>query len=323
MNSRFCRRGGSEDPESAAGGSNTARKDAKREAAVGGEADCTQRRDDGIAAVTERKRSRGSSSATAQILVQCAPPSRDDRFSGERVLAESSLPFPHELSETEEECAACGRVGEAACMAPRERRARVADSGNEQGRDPSDEPASFETASENCAAATERDGESIISPRVITLYVPTMFTTAAGRPICVREKRVMDSESPYWSLLRFAPGREAALSSSSTDRNETPGIGEGTAPIDDSPLLPEGSTSRAGSFFPGCGDGQATKGPLISSHLGARWLQPRPLRASSCPERCHASSGELPKQQAVYVLPAFTGFCAANGRPLFLSSGEI
>ncbi|RNE96776.1 hypothetical protein TraAM80_09684, partial [Trypanosoma rangeli] len=51
----------------------------------------------------------------------------------------------------------------------------------------------------------------------VTVMVPTMFTTAGGRCICVREKRRIACESPYWRLLFGCPLQEGVAVSSHTD----------------------------------------------------------------------------------------------------------
>ncbi|ESS64710.1 hypothetical protein TCDM_07152 [Trypanosoma cruzi Dm28c] len=54
----------------------------------------------------------------------------------------------------------------------------------------------------------------------VTVMVPTMFTTAGGRQICVREKRHIARGSPYWRLLFECPLHEGAALSSHTDEEE-------------------------------------------------------------------------------------------------------
>ncbi|RNF00368.1 uncharacterized protein Tco025E_08813 [Trypanosoma conorhini] len=51
----------------------------------------------------------------------------------------------------------------------------------------------------------------------VTVMVPTMFTTAGGRRICVREKRRLARGSPYWRLLFECPVQGTAAPPSHAD----------------------------------------------------------------------------------------------------------
>ncbi|KEG11040.1 hypothetical protein DQ04_03041110 [Trypanosoma grayi] len=62
-----------------------------------------------------------------------------------------------------------------------------------------------ETTSQSNAAAQEEHNVADAEPAIVTVLVPTMFTTAAGRGICVRERRRIERGSPYWRLLFECP----------------------------------------------------------------------------------------------------------------------
>ncbi|KPI88622.1 hypothetical protein ABL78_2290 [Leptomonas seymouri] len=167
------------------------------------------------------------------------------------------------------------------------------------------------------ASAPVDENPSAASRDAVTMYVPTMFTTAAGRPICLREKRVLDAKSPYWRLLSFAPEREAALAPVLSDSKGKPttnrraDAGRHSSPLSDKTV---GCTALHSATQ---GSHEAWVRPLRSSRLGEAWFHPQPLRAHSCPERFYSGSQGGVREEAPYLLPTFTGFCAANGRPFF------
>ncbi|EKF36327.1 hypothetical protein MOQ_002283 [Trypanosoma cruzi marinkellei] len=77
----------------------------------------------------------------------------------------------------------------------------------------------------HCNTEKTRDRPALsnnIGPEVktVTVMVPTMFTTAGGRQICVREKRHIARGSPYWRLLFECPLHEGAVLSSHTEEEE-------------------------------------------------------------------------------------------------------
>ncbi|KAH9577743.1 hypothetical protein LSM04_002102 [Trypanosoma melophagium] len=69
----------------------------------------------------------------------------------------------------------------------------------------------------SCHSPTSYNDESA---DCVTVMVPTMFTTAAGRPICVRETRHIKRGSPYWKLLFECPLREGDVLSSTDIVND-------------------------------------------------------------------------------------------------------
>lgn len=161
-------------------------------------------------------------------------------------------------------------------------------------------------STQQAATAVEGDCHTVATSRCVAVYVPTMFTTAAGRPICVREKRTIDAASPYWNLMSFNPDRDAALSAETI-----------SATVMESERGPALSVPK---YKQDVSDRDVLQSPrqfLTSTHLCEDWISPRPLRATSCPERSHTSPEPTRIEDLEYSLPAFTGFCAANGQPFF------
>ncbi|ORC92887.1 uncharacterized protein TM35_000022130 [Trypanosoma theileri] len=79
-------------------------------------------------------------------------------------------------------------------------------------------PHNSESSIDSAAAAAASNSHSSHScndqtAACVTVMVPTMFTTAAGRPICVRESRRIERDSPYWKLLFEFPTCERVVSS--------------------------------------------------------------------------------------------------------------
>ncbi|KAG5499624.1 hypothetical protein JIQ42_05099 [Leishmania sp. Namibia] len=168
----------------------------------------------------------------------------------------------------------------------------------------------------------------------VEIEVPTQFTTAAGRAICVRERRLLVADSPYWKLLRFDPAREAIVAPPDSsidecgDEEEADGDDSGELydtvssakraaeqlPTDSAAAL-EGATGQ--SSYEGSA---STVSPLAFTYAGYALLHPcvRRRRAASCPER-FADSRSYPRMggNAYYSLPPFSGFCAADGRPFY------
>lgn len=156
----------------------------------------------------------------------------------------------------------------------------------------------------------------------VTMWVPTLFTTAAGRPICIRERRPLTADSPYWKLLSFRPGRSAAVAA-----DDGAFTFEGGAPQDaDEDAMPgESIDATRGSL---CN----RVAPLTSTHVGCGWMRPfgsggwwARRRATSCPNRFVSAAwtaqeeAGLDRAAGALALPSFSGFCTAGGRPLFRS----
>ncbi|KAG5476478.1 hypothetical protein LSCM1_04185 [Leishmania martiniquensis] len=162
------------------------------------------------------------------------------------------------------------------------------------------------------------------------IWVPTQFTTAAGRAICVRERRLLTVDSPYWKLLRFDPAREAIVAPPDLSIGEC-GCDDGdsrelfdimlSAKRETEQLPCDAAAELGGAIGQSLYEGSArTVPPLTSTSAG--YVLPYPCvrrqRAASCPERVvgsppYSSIGE----GTVYSLPPFSGFCAADGRPFY------
>ncbi|CAG9576501.1 conserved hypothetical protein [Leishmania major strain Friedlin] len=169
----------------------------------------------------------------------------------------------------------------------------------------------------------------------VTIWVPTQFTTAAGRAICLRERRLLTAASPYWRLLCFDPAREAIVappgsSADECDHDEEAVLGDAGELSDTMPTaknaaeqLPADAAAAAlrGAIGESCCAGTVSAAsPLTSTYAGYAWVHRcvRRRRAASCPERVlgswsYASVG----RDADYSLPLFSGFCAADGRPFY------
>nr|CAJ2475307.1 unnamed protein product [Leishmania braziliensis] len=149
----------------------------------------------------------------------------------------------------------------------------------------------------------------VLPTAAVTMWVPTQFTTAAGRAICVRERRLLTAESSYWKLLRFNPSREAivALPSSLADKcDHDEGVVFGdSGEFSDAMLaakraaeqLPTGAAAALGGAIDQAsfeGVASATS-PLTSTYVGYPWVHRsvRRRRATSCPERVVSSQLSL------------------------------
>lgn len=146
----------------------------------------------------------------------------------------------------------------------------------------------------------------------VVVHVPTYFTNASGRSICVRERRVLTADSPYWGLLKFSPSRTASCTLSS---------GADEMPSDEHALSldPPEATQRFASPCSHLDGRRASTRVSRSSHRWDAVLDKPPTRASSCPQRFYNDS-------MTYVeasLPAFSGFTRANGSPVYLSSSFL
>ncbi|CBZ27998.1 conserved hypothetical protein [Leishmania mexicana MHOM/GT/2001/U1103] len=171
-----------------------------------------------------------------------------------------------------------------------------------------------------------------------TMWVPTQFTTAAGRAICLRERRLLTAESPYWKLLRFDPAREAIVvppgsSADECDHDEEAVLGasgEHSDPMSGAKHAAEQLSTDAaaaalrGAIGESCCETTVSAGlPLTSTYAGYAWVHRcvRRRRAASCPERVLGSWSNLSVcRDADYSLPPFSGFCAADGRPFYCHS---
>ncbi|CAC9497144.1 conserved hypothetical protein [Leishmania infantum JPCM5] len=169
----------------------------------------------------------------------------------------------------------------------------------------------------------------------VTMWVPTQFTTAAGRAICLRERRLLTAASPYWKLLRFDPAREAIVAPPGSSADECDHEDEAVL-IDSGELsdtmpaakhaaeqLPTDAAAAAlrGAIGESCCEGTVNAAsPLTSTYAGYAWVHRcvRRRRAASCPERVLGSWSYLSVgRDADYSLPPFSGFCAADGRPFY------
>ncbi|GET89541.1 hypothetical protein, conserved [Leishmania tarentolae] len=174
---------------------------------------------------------------------------------------------------------------------------------------------------------------------VVTMWVPTQFTTAAGRPICLRERRLVTAESPYWKLLRFDPAREAIVvppdSSADGCNHEKDAVladsGYPSSPISTAKQVAEqcsiNTVAALGSAIadPCYESAVSAASPLTSTYAGYAYVHRcvRRRRATSCPERVIGSwSSFSMRSEAGYSLPPFSGFCAADGRPFYCHSSS-
>lgn len=143
----------------------------------------------------------------------------------------------------------------------------------------------------------------------ISVLVPTAFTTAQGRPICVCETRAIAKNSPYWNLL-FSPdsmanrSRESILAECCAENQTT----QDAATSDCTKELDTNvSAGKPPAWFRRPGEWNSD-GPLPFS----------PPRAASCPERVHSSP---PPSLASSPTPIFTfpytGFTRADGSMLY------
>ncbi|KAG5501939.1 hypothetical protein JKF63_04209 [Porcisia hertigi] len=173
------------------------------------------------------------------------------------------------------------------------------------------------------------------SPTEVTMWVPTQFTTAAGRAICVRERRVLEADSPYWKLLRFDSSREAIVEPlDSSEGDCEPGVGAVCGDAGALPRRPVLSATKSAGQLPSnvaaassvassprlCEDTASTALPLTYTYVDSAWTHPwaQRRRSASCPERIVGSQMYFSAcGSAGYSLPPFLGFCAADGSPFY------
>lgn len=259
-----------------------------------------------------RRRSRSASSAAEETCSGTICCATLHRAPTEQKPTEILPVSAFEIAVSDDECAGEDVAGDAAHVAEHFTETHAVDicsvvAENEQeGVPPS--KASLELPT----ARVEASKDAGSNPHSVVVYVPTMFTTAAGRTICVRERRTIDKGSPYWPLLSFSPERHANMRSVPRSEATEQRTNERPPSADDDVSLQRERNERLDEE-----DWGLTSKLLGSTRVGTEWLNPRPVRASSCPERYHLRSTAVPQDEATYTLPAFTGFCAASGRPFF------
>ncbi|EAN76396.1 hypothetical protein Tb09.160.1670 [Trypanosoma brucei brucei TREU927] len=78
----------------------------------------------------------------------------------------------------------------------------------------------FYAAAENEINIDVESGDNHDIP-AITIWVPTAFTKAAGRRICIREQRCITQDSPYWRLLNECPLAEGFADNTEVEEKQT------------------------------------------------------------------------------------------------------
>jgi hypothetical protein len=296
------------DVELGAGGLNIGGEDSFNDAAGGSLVDDALKSGRSAPDVHGGKRQRSASRPTLELFYECFSSAECDTLPSEQNTHTPSLPvLKGEASESECECHGSGQKkgwikthndddrGQIRCRS-------VA--------------TSAKAAGQNRPETVKEDAELVSASASVTVCVPTMFTTAAGRPICVREVRSISPVSPYWNLLRFVPERGAALDVAEASLMVSKAL-DGAERLGS---LTREATNRRERLLKASWETTETRvRPLISTHLGEEWLAPRSLRPASCPERYYSPSRATAGVQSSYALPPFTGFCAANGAPFFAS----
>lgn len=165
-------------------------------------------------------------------------------------------------------------------------------------------------------------GESSGETGLFTVYVPTMFTTAGGRPICLREERRLPMDSAYMRFLTQPSGSNqpraqflaGQRSSSSTKRARQEEEVEQDGGEDEEESDTEGdaaspwwvwSASNASDAVALVGGGRAQSCPSTTS--------PSPPTGSGT--EAPPTRAETPAP--INLLGVYTGFTRANGQPLF------
>lgn len=275
----------------------------------------------GAATAEVRKRHRSTSLAADDTHYSLASSVAGSHFVATQKQTESPL-FPFfEAAEAEDECAGGDQAGDAAHMAVQAVGPHVTGVSGEGEEDMQKDFTPSATSPKRLAVCAGNGSDTGASVHSVVVYVPTLFTSAAGRPICVRERRAIDERSPYWSLLRLSPERRADPQFCPQSDAEGQHVSECSSAEREPPLKTDSCEDYLGPRS--CRNDEASRlqpKPLRSSRVGEVWFQRRARRASSCPERCHSDSSTTSQPEASYALPSFTGFCAANGRPFFMSA---
>ncbi|KAK7194369.1 hypothetical protein NESM_000352800 [Novymonas esmeraldas] len=165
------------------------------------------------------------------------------------------------------------------------------------------------------------EGEAPSATTTVTLWVPTQFTTAAGRAVCVREQRELTADSPYWRLLCFPPERHAIVASPEHDVDKHHADAALTDLEAETPHAPACPTALAATAAAAAAAAVgADVKPMTTTYVGHQWVHSRRCgrRASSCPERWNTGLHPVSAAEThAYELPSFSGFCAADGRPIY------
>lgn len=159
-------------------------------------------------------------------------------------------------------------------------------------------------------------------PEEVLLNLPTMFTTAAGRPICIRDSRSISRGSAYWRLL-FSPSGaswqpseghsplSSTMPTEETAKSLTCTASEATcaSPLPSNVDVEKGCALRADSVYEPPRD-------HLRSAMRFPWCTPRVAsaqRAASCPERAHVLVNMPVADRGLSVEPEANNFSEELG----------
>lgn len=309
-----------DDAEFGAGGPNASFEESSCGAAVEKKTESARKGACDAATVDKRKRTRNFSHETTERLPERSWLSRGTSFSAERDAVLSVLTRGARTTDSEDERAGGDNLdGVVLHGAPEEEEPHVAsrEVKSDEFKDSDSDSYSAAVSAPYLHVGAGEEADSVATLHTVAVCVPVMFTTAAGRPICVRETRLLDAKSPFWQLLSFNPERRAALAPASSDNGERADERVCSEVNRCSLLRGHPPAGQAEVHLSEQHNSRVKKRPLSSSRLGEDWLQSRTTRAASCPERCHCVTRSKSDSTVACTLPAFTGFCAANGQPFF------